>query len=261
MLHKVVGVCRPERVYSLSPEDRLRIQDIGDDLRPNMESILLLRPDVVVLSTYAKGDMIPQQVAALGIPVLFCNEWTEATPLARAAWIKVFGAAMGCQSRADSIYDAVCQSYSELVSAELHGERRSLMSGMSYRGTWYVPAGGTFMGHLFRDAGAAYQYEDDPSTFSIPLRLEQALQDFAQADVWVGCEAWSLDELQSIDPKHTWFRSYQTQEVYNFRRRTLPSGANDFWESGVVHPERILLDLQRILRGDTTQLYYSLPLR
>lgn len=135
------------------------------------------------------------------------------------------------------------------------------MSGMSWRGTWYVPAGGTFMGNLFSDAGAQYKYEDNPSTSSIPLTMEQAIQDFAQADVWVGCEANSLKELEAIDKKHTWFNAFQTGQVYNFRRRALPSGANDFWESATVHPERVLQDLQKVLRGDTTNLYYITPLK
>ena len=135
------------------------------------------------------------------------------------------------------------------------------MSGMSWRGTWYVPAGGTFMGNLFHDAGAQYKYDNNPSTSSIPLTMEQAIQDFVQADVWVGCEANSLKELEAIDKKHTWFKAFQTGEVYNFRRRALPSGANDFWESATVHPERVLQDLQKVLRGDTTGLYYTMPLK
>ncbi len=257
MTDKVVGVCRPERVYNLSKEDRGRITDIGDDMQPSMEQILLLNPDLVILYTYAQGDPIPAQVEALGIPILYCNEWTETTPLARAEWIRVFGAVFGCQTKADSVFASVRDAYDEArrrEGDEAKGE--SVMSGMSWRGTWYVPAGGTFMGHLFRDAGAQYKYEDNPSTSSIPLTMEQAIQDFAQADVWVGCEANSLKELEAIDKKHTWFNAFQTGLVYNFRRRALPSGANDFWESGTVHPERILQDLQHILEGDTTQLYY-----
>jgi iron complex transport system substrate-binding protein len=117
------------------------------------------------------------------------------------------------------------------------------------------------MGNLFRDAGAQYKYEDNPSTSSIPLTMELAIQDFSQADIWVGCEANSLKELETIDKKHTWFKAFQTGQVYNFRRRTLPSGANDFWESATVHPERVLQDLQKVLKGDTTELYYILPLR
>ena len=256
MIDKVVGACRPERVYNLSEEDRERITDIGDDMQPSMEKILLLNPDLVILYTYAQGDPIPAQVEALGIPILYCNEWTETTPLARAEWIRLFGAVFGCSTKADSIYASVRDAYEQLKVDSLKFKGKSIMSGMSWRGTWYVPAGGTFMGNLFRDAGAQYKYEDNPSTSSIPLTMEQAIQDFAQADVWVGCEANSLKVLEAIDKKHTWFKAFQMGQVYNFRRRALPSGANDYWESGTVHPERILQDLQHILEGDTTQLYY-----
>ena len=262
MTDKVVGVCRPNRIYNLSEEDRDRITDIGDDMQPSMEKILLLNPDLVILYTYAQGDPIPAQVEALGIPILYCNEWTETTPLARAEWIRLFGAVLGCLPRADSIYNAVCEAYNTTQhDTTLYNSTPRIMSGMSWRGTWYVPAGGTFMGNLFRDAGAQYKYEDNPSTSSIPLTMEQAIQDFAQADIWVGCEANSLKELEAIDQKHTWFKAYQAEQVYNFRRRALPSGANDFWESATVHPERVLQDLQKVLKGDTTGLYYMLPLR
>ena len=263
MMDKVIGVCRPERVYNLSEEDRERITDIGDDMQPSMEQILLLNPDLVILYTYAQGDPIPAQVEALGIPILYCNEWTETTPLARAEWIRVFGAVFDCQTKADSVFASVCDAYGRF-RAMGDGQLamgKSIMSGMSWRGTWYVPAGGTFMGNLFRDVGAQYKYQDNPSTSSIPLTMEQAIQDFAQADVWVGCEANSLKELEAIDKKHTWFKAFQTGQVYNFRRRALPSGANDFWESATVHPERVLQDLQKVLKGDTTGLYYTMPLK
>ena len=263
MTDKVVGVCRPDRIYNLSEEDRDRITDIGDDMQPSMEKILLLNPDLVILYTYAQGDPIPAQVEALGIPILYCNEWTETTPLARAEWIRLFGAVFGCLPEADSIFASVCDAYGRTRAMD-DGQLaigKSIMSGMSWRGTWYVPAGGTFMGNLFRDAGAQYKYEDNPSTASIPLTMEHALQDFATADIWVGCEANTLQELAAIDSKHTWFKAYQTGQVYNFRRRLLPSGANDFWESGTVHPERIINDLKKVLHGDTTHLYYISPLK
>ena len=41
----------------------------------------------------------------------------------------------------------------------------------------------------------------------------------------------------------------------------LHSGANDFWESGTVHPEHVLQDLQKVLHGDTTDLYYIMRLK
>ena len=261
LTNKVIGVCRPNRIYNLTDQQRQTMVDIGDDIQPNMETILLAKPDAVIISTYAEGDQVPGQIEALDIPVIYCNEWTENTPLKRAEWIRFFGAIFGCQPKADSIYASVQDTYEQLRVDSSKVKDKSIMSGMSWRGTWYVPTGGTFMGHLFRDAGAQYKYEDNPSTSSLPLTMEQAIQDFAQTDVWVGCEANSLAELAALDNKHTWLKAYQTGLVYNFRRRTLPSGANDFWESGTVHPERILQDLQSILQGDTAELYYAQPLQ
>ena len=257
MKDKVVGVSRPDRIYNLTNEERQRIVDIGDDFQPNMEALLLCKPDLVIISSYVEGDALPQQIQAFGIPVIYCNEWTECSPLARAEWIRVFGAIFGCLPKADSVYASVREGYE---ARRLEARGRSIMSGMSWRGTWYVPTGGTFMGKLFKDAGAAYRYANNPSTSSIPLNLEQVIQDFADADVWVGADVRTLSELKAMDAKHTWFQAYQTGQVYHYLKRSLSSGANDFWESGVVHPERILQDLQKVLQGDTTDLFYMSPL-
>lgn len=111
------------------------------------------------------------------------------------------------------------------------------------------------MGQLFRDAGADYAYADRRSDGSIPLNMEQALQVFGEADVWVGCNAKTMSELRQIDEKQTWFRAYKTGEVYNFYRRQNENGANDFWETGVVHPEYILRDLRYALYPTTMPDY------
>ena len=126
----------------------------------------------------------------------------------------------------------------------------SIMPGASYRGTWYVPSGTTYMGCLFRDAGAAYTFADERTNGSIPLTMEQALRAFSDADVWVGANARTMEELRAIDEHHTWFKAYQTGRVYHFYGHTNSTGGNDFWETGVVHPEIILRDLQWALYPD-----------
>ena len=261
MKDKIVGVCDPSLIYSLTDEERQRITNIGTDIQLNMEALLMCQPDVVIMSTYAQQDDRAKQIEALDIPVFYCHEWMESSPLARAEWIRVFGALTGCIDKADAIFNSVRQDYITYRQSADKSSSRSIMSGMSFRGTWYVPAGGTFMGTLFRDAGAEYKFVNDPSTSSLPLSMEQSIEAFSETDIWVGCDARSLQELAAIDQKHTWFRSYQNGEVYNFLRRTTSSGANDFWESGVVHPERILHDLQQVLTGKKTDLYYMMQLK
>lgn len=121
------------------------------------------------------------------------------------------------------------------------------MSGNNFRGTWYVPSGKNYLAYLFKDAGASYPFYDDARETSIPLTIEETLRYFHDADVWVGAAGNSLDELAQMDEKHTWFRAYKNGRVYNWRKQRLPSGANNFWERGVVHPEEMLEDVIHIL--------------
>ncbi len=134
----------------------------------------------------------------------------------------------------------------------------ALMSGQSFRGTWYVPTGHSFMGKIFQDAGANYAYASDTSRGSLPLSIEQALLTFHEADVWVGVDVRSMDELASLDPRHTWLKAYQKGKVYNYLKRSTPAGANDFWERGVVCPDEILDDIRHVLYPDTNYEFHYL---
>ncbi len=91
--------------------------------------------------------------------------------------------------------------------------------------------------------------------------VELKERNFADADVWFGSNARTLASLAEADEKHTWFKAYKDAEVYNFyRRRPEGSDANDFWETGVVHPELILCDMIKILYpkllDDQTELFF-----
>lgn len=249
----ICGVCSPQLAYrDLSGVEG--IADLGDAMTPNVERIVMSGADMVFVSTYAQGDVTSAQLVKLGVPVLFINEWMEQHPLARAEWVRLVGAFLDKEAVADSIFDAVCSRYEHLceqVSGWQADAKPSVMSGQDFRGTWYVPAGNTFMGKLFRDAGASYRYENTEHEGSIPLTLEQAMVDFADADVWVGVTARSLRELAMVDKHHRMFRSFQTGRVYHLMRRSNPLGANDFWERGVVHPDEILGDMVSVLYPDS----------
>ena len=256
-LDAVYGICSPEIVYNqeiFAPSDGHEVMHVGDAMTPDVERIVRTAPDAVMVSTYAQGDAATEKLRTLGLPVIYNNEWTENDPLARAEWIRFVGAFFDCLPTADSIFDEVVTSYNSLKKRTAEVEsRRTIMSGNNFRGTWYMPAGSTYMGQLFNDAGAEYFYANDTSHFSIPLGIETVIHNFSEADVWVGCPARSLTELAQMDEKHTWFKSYKQGEVYNFARRTTEFGGNDFWETGVAHPDYILSDLIKILYPDLAQ--------
>lgn len=255
----ITGVCNPQIVYN--PELRAQVEcgsttDIGDAMTPNVELIMRSAPDAVMVSTYAQGDVATEKLTGLGMPVIYNNEWTENNPLARAEWLRFVAVFFDCLPQADTLFSLIESNYNAVKQrTDSIEHRRSIMSGNNFRGTWYMPSGNTYMGAIFRDAKADYFFADDKSAFSLPLTVENVVAHFSEADVWVGSSATTMNELARFDNKHTWFKSYRTGEVYNFYRRTTETGGNDFWETGVVHPELVLSDIVKVLYPQLMQDY------
>ena len=257
----LAAVCNPELIYT--PVKGTEI-DLGDSMKPSAERVLQSGLDALLAVNYGQYDNLEAaRLAKLGVPMIFINEWQEHTPVARAEWIRVIGALTGKLHEADSIFHEVEKKYISLSANGVSGlsvkrsvseavcqpEGRSIMSGNNFRGTWYVPSGKNYLAFLFKDAGAQYPFYDDKRETSIPLTIEETVHYFHDADVWVGAGGNSLAELEEMDEKHTWFKAYQNHRVYNWRKQRLPSGANNFWERGVVHPEEMLEDVINILNN------------
>ncbi|MBQ4394231.1 MAG: ABC transporter substrate-binding protein [Paludibacteraceae bacterium] len=249
----LAAVCNPELIYTPIKGDEI---DLGDSMKPSAERTLQAGLDVLLAVNYGQYDNLEAtRLEKLGVFTLYINEWQEHSPLARAEWIRVLGALVGKLPQADSIFNEIGQKYLSL-SAQRSEDGIAIMSGNNFRGTWYVPSGQNYLAYLFKDAGAQYPFYDDERETSIPLTVEETLRYFHDADVWVGAGGNSLAELAEIDEKHTWFKAYQEGRVYNWRKQRLSSGANNFWERGVVHPEEMLEDVIHILNNDPDSLLH-----
>ena len=251
----LVAVCNPELIYTPVKGDEI---DLGDSMKPSAERTLQAGLDALLAVNYGQYDNLEAvRLEKLGVRTIYINEWQEGSPLARAEWIRVLGALTGRLPEADSVFHEVETKYKSLSvkrSVSDNGlssdsEAVSIMSGNNFRGTWYVPSGKNYLAYLFKDAGADYPFYEDERETSIPLTIEETLRYFHDADVWVGANGNSLAELAELDEKHTWFTAYQNGRVYNWRKQRLPSGANNFWERGVVHPEEMLEDVIHILNN------------
>ena len=248
----LVAVCNPELIYTPLNGDEI---DLGDSMKPIAERVLKADLDALLAVNYGQYDNLEAtRLEKLGVYTIYINEWQEGSPLARAEWIRVFGALTGHMHEADSVFHEVETKYNGLIANSQ--EPIAIMSGNNFRGTWYVPSGLNYLAYLFKDAGASYPYYDDYSATSIPLTIEQTIRAFSEADVWVGAGGNSLAELEELDPKHTWFKAYKDGRVYNWRKQQLPGGPNNFWERGVVHPEEMLEDIIHILNNAPDSLLH-----
>lgn len=247
VLDRVDGLCSPRLAYNATLRSRAEagdLADLGDSFALNVERALALRPQAVMASAYNQTDAHLARLSQAGIPVVYSTEWMEKSLPGRAEWVKFVAALYDREELADSLFDRVADEYERLAALARQAETRPrVMAGSDFRGTWYMPGGDSFMAHLFADAGADYFYADDPSTGSLPLNMETVLAHFAQADVWLNCGYTSMEQLLKANPKYALFRPVHTGRVYHFNRRTLPGGANDFWESAVARPDLLLADV------------------
>ena len=250
----LVAVCNPELIYTPIKGDEI---DLGDSMKPSAERTLQAGLDALLAVNYGQYDNLEAaRLEKLGVFTIYINEWQEGSPLARAEWIRVLGALTGRLPQADSVFHEVETQYTNLKSSISNLQSTKIMSGNNFRGTWYVPSGKNYLAYLFKDAGAEYPFYDDERETSIPLTIEETLRYFHDAEVWVGAGGNSLAELAEMDEKHTWFKAYQNGRVYNWRKQRLPSGANNFWERGVVHPEEMLEDVIHMLNNAPDSLLH-----
>ena len=263
-LETIIGVCTPDLIFNETIAKKNKsggVTDLGDPFKINVEQTLSLHPAALMMSGYNQNDANAQRVAQAGIPVLYNNEWMEKSLLGRAEWIKFVAAFYNKEILADSIFSTIENSYNRIKEIAANAANKpKIVAGSNFRGTWYMPAGNSFMGHLFADAGTNYFYANDTTTGSLPLNVETVLKNFSSADIWLNCNYNSLDELLKADPKHGLFQAVKNNKVYNFNKRLLPSGANDFWESAVARPDLLLADVIAILHPEILpehELFYA----
>ncbi len=252
--NSISGISSPELIYNKDIRRRYKekkIVNMGEAFSLNFEQVLLLKPNAVMTSGFNYSNESENRVAQAGIPIIYNNEWTENTVLGRAEWIRFVAAFYDKESLADSIFQNIETNYNEKRAFALNSKKKpSVLSGSNFKGTWYMPNASSYIGELYKDAGAFYQSGSESKEISLPFSFEMVLKDFQHADFWIGCNAESLKELIDSDERYILFDAVKSGQVYNNNKRTTSTGGNDFWESGVARPDLLLSDLVKILHPD-----------
>jgi iron complex transport system substrate-binding protein len=267
---RIVGLGSIDFISSPGVRQRIRegkVKQIGLDGNLNNELIVTMHPGILV--AMANPDASTARYSTLiraGIPVLMDNEWLESNPLGRAEWVKVMAALAGREGPVDQKFDSVAAAYEEMARIGRRASQKPhVIIGMPFKGSWFMPAGGSYMGCLLQDAGATYKWSDTRGTGSLSLDFESVAPEALIAEYWLDIgEVRSKKEIADRDLRYLSFQSVRNGNLYNNNKRTNDLGANDYWESGGVSPDLILADMIRILHPDLLpahELYYYKQLR
>lgn len=225
-----------------------KITDLGNDLTVNPEAIVSKRPDIVMKYIYKSEDPIDKIISGAGIPIIYNIEFMEQHPLGRAEWIKLVGAMTGKKRLADSVFNQIVKNYKHYASLVKNVKSKpKVLHGSSYKGTWYIAGGKSYIASLLKDAGADYHWFYDSTSGSIPISFENIILNQRDADMWIGANAQSLEEILKTEPRCEIFEAFRNEKVYHYNKKLNPNGGIDYYESGVVRPDLLLRDFLLIL--------------
>jgi iron complex transport system substrate-binding protein len=257
-------VCNPAVRARLSDG---RIRDVGDDMHLDLETLVALRPEL--LFTYVVGGSSDGGLAKLAeahLPAAVDGSYMEEEPLGRAEWIKFTAAFFGKSAAADSVFAQVDSAYRALAALAAHAARKpTVVVGAPFGGSWWMPAGRTYVARLLADAGADYPWAGDSTHGSHSLDMEAVLAKAGQAEFWLTTADWpDLAAAKAQDPRFALFRALREGNVWNNDLGKCAAGGRGYYETGASRPDWILADLIAILHpelmpGHAFRFYRRLP--
>jgi iron complex transport system substrate-binding protein len=239
-----------------------RIKEVGLDENINNELVISMHPGLLLAMSNPEANAAKYRILTdAGVPVLVMAEWLENTPLGKAEWVKLMAALTNRESAVDRKFDSVAKTYDSL--ARLGHEARThphVIIGMPFKGTWFLPAGDSYMAHFIEDAGGGYNWAGKKTSGSLSLNFESVAAEALTAEYWLNIGyVGSKQDILAKDPRFASFRSFKTGNLYNFDKRANNQGSNDYWESGVMRPDVVLADMISILHPELSsghQLVY-----
>jgi iron complex transport system substrate-binding protein len=243
----------PTTDYISSEKMRKRIDaglvsELGVDKSMNMERLAVLKPDLVMGYTVT-GDLGQfKKMEEMNIPMVVNGEYLEEHPLGRAEWIKFMALFFNKEEMADSVFSEIEKSYNqtrELVANATH--QPTVMSGVVYGDTWFLPGGRNYAAQLLKDAGCTYLWADNTSTGFLELSFESVYKQAHQADFWIGVASFTdLKSIADADRRYTRFNAFKNGNVFTYDTRKGAKGGSEFLELGYLRPDLILKDLVKI---------------
>ena len=232
--------------------DEGHLLDLGPDGSINLELLIGLNPSAIIGFDMGSESQNLDKIKELGIPVYYNADFLEDTPLGRAEWIKFFGALLDRQQEADSIFAEIEARYLSLVELAVNVESiPTILSGVVYGDTWFLPGGNNWASNFFDDAGGEYLWASDSASGWLELSFESVYSQAYDADYWIGTSTVnSRKELIGQDKRYETFQSFRKDQVYNYNKAIGPKGGYDFFESGYARPDLVLSDLIRILHPE-----------
>ena len=256
VLDQLKGISELQYVNSkkvLQKHAENKIIDLGTNTALNIERIFALKPEIIVCYTYGNSEYeVHPKLYQAGMPLAVHAEQLETHPLGRMEWIKFFALLFEKEKQADSLFELTERNYYKIRNIGSKAKTLpTVFTDIKYGDTWFMPGGRSFLATLLKDAHTRYIWAADTNKGSIPLSFEAVYEKAHNADYWINLSDWhSQSEILQSDARYKKFKAFQTGNLFNYNNRVNANKGNDFWESGMLHPDWILADLVKIFHPE-----------
>jgi len=250
----IVGIGEKKYVADTSFYEFIKaknIPNLGNGALLSLEKLFSLQPDLVL--TFSTGEAKHDdflRMRSLNLPVILMAEWNEVSPLAKAEWIKVFGALFNRFDQSDRLFKSTVDAYQKkasLVQKMPDSLRPTVLIGGPVGGIWYAPSPLSYTAELVRDAGGHYIWADQKTNKWFNFSLEEAILQGKNADIWIHPSNFKTpDEVLQNERRVDLIKAWKEKRVYQNDKRVGPVGGNDFYEEAVVRPDLVLEDLIKV---------------
>lgn len=252
----------PGTDYISSKKTRKRInnknvRELGKNEGINTEVLLELHPDVVVGFGVDGVNKTFETIKKANIPVIYNGDWVESSALAKAEWIKFFGALYNKEQEADSIFNTIEKEYLAAKAVAKNAKNQpTVLSGAMHKDIWYMPNGSSPEAQFLKDANVNYLWSETTGNGSLALSFEVVLEKAKNADLWISPSYYtSLDQLKEANNLYSNFEAFQNKEIYSFSNTTGETGGVLYYELGTARPDLVLKDLIKIAHPDLLSGY------
>lgn len=267
--NSIIGISGTKYIYDSAINKKIEskeIIEVGYENQLNYEKIISLKPDVVfAYSIDNSSNSNYQKLIDVGIPIIYVSEFLESKPLGRSEWIKFFACFFDKLNESQIIFDSIANNYNNIKNkiTRENIKRPKVITGLPYKGSWWLPSKSSFFANFIRDAGADYLFEkENNNNESIPVSMEHIFEIAKEVNFWLNTnQCVTKKEIIENDNRLIHFNAYNKAKIYNNVKRMNKNGGSDFWESGIVHPDIILSDLYSIFHNKGNNLIYYLEVK
>ncbi len=233
------------------------IRELGKNEGINTEVLLELQPEVVVGFGIDGNNKTFETIKKSGIPVMYNGDWVEKSPLAKAEWIKFFGALYNKAAKADSIFNSIEKEYNDakLLASKVRNTP-TVLSGALHKDVWYLPSGTSPEAQLLKDANVNYLWQDVAGEGSLALSFEAVFTKGKSADIWLSPSYYnSLEALKNANEHYTEFDAFKNKTIYSFVNVTGATGGVTYYEEGTARPDLVLKDIIKVCHPELLPQY------